>query len=82
MEFASGKELYVSFDIDIVDPAFAPSTGYREIGGLTSRQAIYIISRLSMIKNLKAFDIVEVNSEEDKTGLTVKLAAKLLAELL
>lgn len=82
MEFSSGKELYVSFDIDIVDPAFAPSTGYREIGGLTSRQAVYIISRLSMMKNLRAFDIVEVNSEEDKTGLTVKLAAKLVAELL
>jgi len=38
MEFASGKELYVSIDIDVVDPAFAPATGYCEPGGLSSRQ--------------------------------------------
>jgi len=81
MEFASGKELYVSFDIDVVDPAFAPSTGYKEPAGLTSRQAVYIVSRISKMKNLKAFDIVEVDSEKDD-GRTVKLAGKLLAELL
>jgi len=80
MEFSNGKELYVSFDIDVIDPAFAPSVHYKEPAGLTSRQAIYIISRISRIKNLKVVDIVEVNSENDN-GLTVKLAAKLLAEL-
>ena len=82
MEFASGKNAYVSFDIDVIDPAFALSTGHLEPGGLTSRQAIYIISRISKMKNLKCVDIVEVDSENDKEGLTVKLAAKLLAELL
>ena len=82
MEFAHGKSLYVSFDIDIIDPAFAPSTGYLEPGGLTGRQAIYILQRISLMKNLKAVDIVEVNSEKDESGVTVKLAAKLLAELL
>jgi len=82
MEFASGKELYVSFDIDVVDPVFAPSTGYLEVGGLTSRQAAYILSRINKMKNLKCFDLVEVNSENDKTGFTIKLASKLLAELL
>lgn len=82
MEFASGKELYVSFDIDVIDPAFAPSTGYPEPGGLTSRQAIYIMQRIALMKNLKAIDIVEINSEQDKSNLTVKLGAKLLAELI
>ena len=84
MEFSQGKELYVSFDIDVIDPAFAPSTGYKEPGGLTSRQAIYIISRISMMKNLKAIDLVEVNSEQDKKNgnISIKLAAKLLAEFL
>ena len=82
MEFSSGNSLYVSFDIDAVDPVFAPSTGYSEPGGLTSRQAIYIMTRIGMMKNLKAFDIVEVDSENDKTGLTVKLASKILGELL
>ncbi|MBU4308685.1 MAG: arginase family protein [Nanoarchaeota archaeon] len=81
MEFANGKELYVSIDIDVVDPVFAPSTGYCEPGGLTSRQMIYLVSRINKMKNLKAVDIVEINSEKDKTGLTVKLGAKLLSEL-
>jgi len=84
MEFAFGKELYVSFDIDVVDPAFAPSTGYKEVGGLTSGQALYILLRMNKMKNLKVFDLVEVNSENDKKkdSMTVKLASKLLAELL
>jgi len=81
-EFASGKNLYVSIDIDVIDPAFAPSTGYKEPAGLTSRQFIYIISRLSKMKNLKSADIVEVDSEKDKDFITVKLASKILAELL
>lgn len=84
MEFSNGKELYVSFDIDVIDPAFAPSTYYKEPGGLTSREAIYIISRISKMKNLKIFDLVEVNAEEDKknNNLTVNLASKIIEKLL
>ena len=84
MEFSSGKELYVSIDIDVIDPAFAPSTGYPEVGGLTSRQFIYLIQRIRKIKNLRAIDIVEINESVDKehNNLTVKLGAKILAELL
>ena len=84
MEFASGKELYVSLDIDVVDPAFAPATGYKEPGGLTSRQLIYMISRINKMKNLRAVDIVEINAEKDKVydNVTVKLGAKILSELL
>ncbi len=82
MEFSSGKELYVSWDIDVIDPVFAPNTGYLVPGGLTSRQALYILSRISKMKNLKCFDLVEVDGENDKTGLTVTLASKLLGELL
>lgn len=81
MEFASGKELYVSFDIDVVDPAFAFSTGYKEPGGLSSREALYLVSRISMMKNLRAFDLVEIDSENDEDGMTVKLGAKIVAEL-
>jgi len=81
MEFANKKELYVSVDIDVVDPVFASATGYCEPGGLTSRQMIYLVSRINKMKNLKAVDIVEINPEKDKTGLTIKLGAKLLSEL-
>lgn len=62
MEFAGGKKLYLSIDIDFVDPGFAPSTGYPEPGGASSREALYIFSRLSLLKNLKALDIAEVDS--------------------
>jgi formiminoglutamase len=84
MEFSNGKELYLSIDVDVVDPAFAPSTGYKEPGGLTSRQLIYLVQRLNKVKSLKAVDIVEINSEKDKEkgNLTVKLGAKLLSEFL
>ena len=82
MEFSNGKELYLSLDIDVVDPAFAPGTGYKEPGGLTSRQLIYLIQRLNKVKGLKGIDIVEINPLLDKEGLTVKLGAKILSELL
>jgi len=64
MEFAGGKELYVSVDIDVVDSAFAPATDYPEPGGLTSRQFIYLIQRINKMKNLRAVDIVGINSEK------------------
>jgi len=83
MEFSRHKELYVSIDIDIIDPAFAPATYYTEIGGLTSSQFIYISSRISKMKNLRGIDIVEINPEKDtKEKLTLKLGAKILSDFL
>lgn len=83
MEFSNGKELYVSIDIDVIDPAFAPATGYsNEVGGLTSREFLYLISRINKIKNLRALDLVEINPEKDSDGKTVKLGAKILGELI
>jgi len=84
MEFSNNRELYVSIDIDVIDPVFAPSTGYTEPGGLTSREFIYLIQRINKIRNLKSIDIVEINSEKDKenNGLTLKLGAKILSELI
>lgn len=82
MEFSSGKELYVSVDIDVIDPVFAPSTSYPEIGGLTSRQFLYLIQRIKKIKTLRGIDLVEINEKKDKDKLTIKLGAKILAELL
>ena len=84
MEFSNKKELYVSVDISVIDPAFAPSTIYKEVGGLTSRQFLYLIQRINKMKNLRAIDIVEINAEEDKrnNNMTVKLGAKILSEFL
>ena len=84
MEFSNKKELYVSIDISIIDPAFAPSTNYKEPGGLTSRQFLYLIQRINKIKNLRAIDMVGINKEEDgeMDNMTIKLGAKILSEFL
>lgn len=83
MEFSRGKELYVSLDIDVVDPAFAPGTGYTEAGGFSSREFLYLVKRINKIKNLKALDIVEINPEKDEKYdyRTLKLGARVLSEL-
>tara|TARA_Y100000034_G_scaffold130298_1_gene188349 strand:- start:373 stop:1185 length:813 start_codon:yes stop_codon:yes gene_type:complete len=84
MEFSNKKELYVSIDMSFVDPLFAPSTSHKEVGGLTSRQFIYLIKRMNKIKTLRAVDIVEINEGEDKKhgNMTLKLGAKILSELI
>ena len=73
--------LYLSIDIDAVDPAFAPGTGHKSPGGLTSRELLYFVQRLMNLHNLKMFDIVEINPAKDVNNLTVKLGAKIIREL-
>ncbi len=82
MEFSNRKELYVSIDIDFIDPVFAPGTGYREPGGLSSRDFLYLIQRMNKIKNLRGVDIVEINPDKDEENKTIKLGAKILAEII
>ena len=74
--------IYLSVDIDAIDPAFAPGTGYTEPGGLSSRELIYFLQRLKLLKNLKMIDIVEINPDKDSNNLTVSLGAKIIKELL
>lgn len=74
--------LYLSIDIDAVDPAFAPGTGYIEPAGMTSRELIYFLQRIKLLKNLKMIDLVEINPKKDQAGLTVKLGAKIVKELI
>jgi agmatinase len=73
--------LYISTDIDVVDPAFAPGTDYSEPGGLTSRELLYFLKRLKLLKNLKIVDLVEINPDVDLNEMTVKLGAKILTEI-
>jgi agmatinase len=74
--------LYVSVDIDVLDPAFAPGTGYNEPGGLTTRELIYFIQRIKNLKNIKMWDLVEVNPDKDINENTICVAAKLLVEII
>jgi guanidinopropionase len=72
---------YVSFDIDVLDPAFAPGTGTPEIGGITTREAQLMLRRLRGL-NLVGADLVEVSPPFDPSGLTAWTAVNLIFELL
>jgi len=72
---------YVSFDIDSLDPVFAPGTGTPEIGGFTTLEAQLLIRGLSGL-NLVGADLVEVAPPFDPAGLTSMAAANLMFELL
>lgn len=73
--------VYISFDIDSFDPAYAPGTGTAEPGGLTSHQGLEII-RGSYGLNLIGADLVEVSPPYDQSGNTAVLAANILYEML
>lgn len=79
---AGSGPVYVTFDIDAVDPAFAPGTGTPEVGGLTSHQAQALVRGLGGL-SIAGGDIVEVSPPFDGPGqITSVLAANLLFELL
>ena len=75
------RPVYLTFDIDSLDPAYAPGTGTPEIGGLTSVQAIELIRGCQGI-NLIGCDLVEVSPPYDLQGNTALLAANLIFEML
>lgn len=73
--------VYVSFDIDGIDPAWAPGTGTPEVGGLTTIQALEIVRGCQGL-NVIGGDLVEVSPPYDTTGNTALLGANLLYEML
>ncbi|MCE8508922.1 agmatinase [Ruegeria pomeroyi] len=75
------RPVYVTYDIDSLDPAYAPGTGTPEIGGLTTPQALELIQALRGLK-IVGCDLVEVSPPYDPSGNTALTAANLLYELL
>jgi agmatinase len=75
------RPAFVSFDIDVVDPAFAPGTGTPEPGGLSAHDALAIVRALRGVRLVGA-DVVEVIPAYDPAGQTAFLAANLAYELL
>jgi agmatinase len=73
--------VYISFDIDALDPSFAPGTGTPEIGGLTSIQAVELLRGCKGL-NIVGGDLVEVSPPYDPSGNTALTAANLLFEML
>ena len=80
-DIGSEQPVYITYDIDSLDPAFAPGTGTPEIGGLTTPQAMELIRGLKGL-NIVGCDMVEVSPPYDPSGNTALTAANLVYELL
>ncbi len=80
-EIAGAGETYVSYDIDFVDPTFAPGTGTPEVGGPNSYQALQVVRGLTGV-NIVGADVVEVSPPFDPSGATAFLGVSIMFELL
>ena len=72
--------VYLSFDMDVLDPAFAPGVSHHEPGGFTTREVLLMIQKLDL--NIVGLDLVEYNPNRDLNGVTAMTAAKIIKELL
>ncbi len=77
----AGQEVHVSFDIDALDPAFAPGTEIPSAGGLSTRQALDLLSSAAERATLIGFDVVEVSPPFDNGDITTFAALKLIFEV-
>jgi len=80
LSFSFDGPLYVSFDLDVLDPAFAPGVSHHEPGGLSTREAINLIHTIKV--PIVGADLVELNPRRDPLGVTAMAAGKLYKELL
>ncbi len=80
-ERLAGLPAYLSYDIDFIDPAFAPGTGTPEVGGPNSYQALQVLREITGQK-IVAADLVEVSPPFDNGGITAWLGASVMFEIL
>jgi agmatinase len=80
-EIVGDRPTYVSFDIDSVDPGFAPGTGTPEVGGLQPREVLQILRGLNGL-NIIGGDVVEVAPQYDPSTNTAQIAAQVLHTIL
>ena len=74
--------VYVTFDIDVLDPSVAPGTGTPEPGGMRAEEALTVMETLGTFDAIDAVDLVEVAPVYDRTGTTSQLGARLLTAFL
>lgn len=79
LDSLKGKPVYITLDIDAVDPAFAPGTGTPEPGGCTSCDILEVVKGFSKL-NIVGIDLVEVSPASDLSDRTALLAAKIVRE--
>jgi agmatinase len=76
------ENLYITFDIDVMDPSQAPGTGTPEVGGLFYQEVRECLTALIKKNNLIGFDLVEVAPPYDSSELTSQLGARLIIDML
>ncbi|GAB2846159.1 agmatinase [Pseudoduganella ginsengisoli] len=81
LDIVGQRPAYLTFDIDCLDPAFAPGTGTPVAGGLSSAQALHIVRGMTPL-NLVGMDVVEVSPPFDNSEVTALAAAHLAVEML
>jgi agmatinase len=77
----AGQKVHVSFDIDVLDPAFAPGTEIPSAGGLSTRQALDLVRTATEGATLVGFDVVEVSPPFDSGDITTFAALKMIFEV-
>jgi agmatinase len=77
----AGEKVHISFDIDVLDPAFAPGTEIPSAGGLSSRQALELLRGATERSRLVGLDVVEVSPPVDNGDITVLAALKMIFEV-
>src|SRR5919198_3453764 len=75
-----GSKVYISVDLDCVDPAFAPGVSVPSPGGLSSTDLIYLLNKAVRAGNVVGIDIVELAPDYDINGMTATLAARIMSE--
>ncbi len=80
-QYHSYDAVYITLDIDVLDPAFAPGTGTPEGGGLSTRQMMYMIRALVSELPVKALDLVEISPPRDVNDITSWAGLKIIYEI-
>jgi len=80
LKFDFDGPVYVSFDMDVLDPAFAPGVSHHEPGGFSTREVLTMIQNFDF--DIVGCDVVEYNPDRDINGVTAMVAAKIVKELL
>lgn len=80
-ERLAGQKVHISFDIDVLDPAFAPGTEIPSSGGLSSRQALELLKASTRQSSLVGLDVVEVSPPYDNGDITTLAALKMIFEV-
>ncbi len=81
-ETSDAPALFLSVDVDALDPAFAPGTGTPEPGGLTTRELLRAVRRLALERDLAGMEVVEVSPPYDHSGITAMAAHRVVLEAL